>query len=92
MLFNATKNWKKFLSVEDEMLLNELLLKGARNRGAYKNADDVKIAQLWCAMVETKKHINSVDERLRRIEYMLGGIISRSREEEDKLLKTLRNF
>lgn len=92
MLFNATKNWKKLLAIEDEMLLNDLLLRGAKHRGAYKNADDVKIAQIWCALVETKKQINSMDERLRRIEYLLGGIIKRSHEDEEKLLKSLRNF
>jgi hypothetical protein len=92
MIFNATKNWKKFLSSEDEMFLNEILLKTARHRGAYKNADEVKIAQLWCSFVETRKHISAIDDRLRRIEYLLGGIIKRSREQEDKLLDSLRNF
>ncbi len=92
MIFNATKNWKKFLSSEDEMFLNEILLKTARHRGAYKNADEVKIAQLWCSFVETRKQISAIDDRLRRIEYLLGGIIKRSREQEDKLLDSLRNF
>jgi len=91
-MFNATKNWKKLLAIEDEMALNELLLKTSSHRGAYKNADDVKIAQLWCALVENRKQMSSIDERLKRIEYILGGIIKRSHEDDDKLLKSLKNF
>jgi hypothetical protein len=92
MMINATKNWKKLLNLEDEMLLNEILMRAASHRGAYRNSDDVKIAQLWCSMIESKKQMNQIDERLRRIEHMLSGLIQRNREEEDKLLKTLRNF
>ena len=92
MMINATKNWKKFLNLDDEMILNELLMKAARNRGAYRNSDDVKISQLWCSMIEMKKEMSAMDDRLRRIESMLGGIIQKNKEDEDRLLKTLRNF
>lgn len=92
MLINSSKNWKKYMNIDDEMLLNELLMKAARNRGAYRNSDDVKIAQLWCSMIEMKKEINTIDERLKRIENLLGSILQRNKEDEDRLLKTLRNF
>lgn len=91
-MINATKNWKKLLNLDDELLLNEILMKAASHRGAYRNADDIKIAQLWCGMIETKKHLNQLDTRLRRIEKLLGSIIEKNKEDEDRLLKTLRNF
>lgn len=92
MLINATKNWKKYLSIDDEIILNDILMRTAKHRGAYRNADDIKIAQLWAAMIENKKQMNALDERLKRIERLLGGLLERGREEEEKLLKSLRNF
>jgi len=92
MIFNATKNWKRFLSVDNEIVLNEILEATAKHRGAYKNADDVKIAQLWCGMIETGKKIDAIDTRLKRIEFILGGLFRRNEEDKDMLLKSLRKF
>jgi hypothetical protein len=92
MLINATKNWKKYLSIDDEIILNDLLTRAAKHRGAYRNADEIKVAQLWSALIENKKQMNALDERMKRIERLLGGLLERGREEEDRLLKSLRNF
>ena len=92
MIRNATKNWKKFLGVDDEAMLNDIIANTAKHRGAYKNADDVKIAQLWCSLIEAQKQMNKMDQRLKRIEYILGGLIKRSDDDRERLLKSLRNF
>ncbi|MEM7826683.1 MAG: hypothetical protein QXQ40_00465 [Candidatus Aenigmatarchaeota archaeon] len=92
MLFKTTKNWKKYLNVDDEIILNDILKKTAKHRGAYKNSDEIKIAQLWCSLIEAEKKINTLDARLKRLEYILGGIIKRAEEDKDALLKSLRGF
>ena len=92
MLFKATKNWKELLSIDDEEVLNELLKKAAKHRGAYKNADDVKIAQLWCASLELKKENVALNKRLKRIEYLLEGLFERNRKDERALLESLKQL
>ena len=92
MLFNTTKDWKKYLSPSDENILNKVLELTERHRGAYKNADDIKIAKLWCAIIELEKQLVMVEKRLQRIEYILGGMITRAEQEKRKLLKSLEGF
>ncbi len=92
MFFNTTKDWKKYLSPKDEAILNEILEVTERHRGAYKNADDIKNAKLWCALIELKKQINTLDKRLRSIEFILSGMINRAEEEKRRLLKSLQEF
>lgn len=92
MMFKATKNWKEFLAIDDEEVLNELLKKAAKHRGAYKNADDVKVAQLWCAVLELKKENTNLNKRLKRIEYLLEGMFERNRQEERALIESLKKL
>ncbi len=92
MLFNTTKDWKKYLNPKDEDVLNELLEKTEMYRGAYKNADDIKIAKLWSALIELQKEINSLNNRMKRIEFIIGGMLNRAEEERRKLLKSLEQF
>lgn len=93
MFFEKTDNWKEFLSAEDERKLNDVLEKAAKHRQAYKIADDVKIAQLWCALVELKKENIELHNRLRRIEFMLNGMIERAElGKKELLVESLENF
>lgn len=92
MFLNVTKDWKKYLSPKDESVLNEILEITEKHRGAYKNADDIKIAKLWCAVIELRKQIMAVENRVRRVEHILGGMISRAEEEKRRLLKSLQEF
>ncbi len=86
------RNWRMYLSLEDEATLNEILRLTAKHRGAYKNANETAVAQLWCALIEIQKEIKGLDERLKRLERILGGIVSRAQEEREKLLKSLENL
>jgi len=86
------KNWRLYLSLEDEAVLNEILRLAAKHRGAYKNANETAIAQVWCALIEIQKEIKGLDERLKRLERILGGIASRVEEEREKLLKSLESL
>ena len=88
-------DWKQFLSIQDEEKLNEFLKKIAKYRGAYKNADDVKSAQLWCAVLELKKETLILQKRIDKIQYLLEGMFERVKiQEEDnkKLIESLERF
>jgi len=92
MLFKNERNWKEFLSIEDEAELNRLLERTARNRPAYKSAEDVKLAQLWCALIEIVRYQDSLNKRLARIEMLLEGLFEKEKEEKRRLTESLRRF
>jgi len=79
MLTKTEKNWKGFLKPEDEARMNAFLERVAQHRGAYFNADEVKTAQLWCALLESEKHHDNIEERLKKIEFLLDGLLTRYR-------------
>ena len=95
MFFNPVKDWKQFLTLEDENRLNEILRNVSKYRGAYKNADEIKVAQLWCSILELRKENLSLHNRLLRIEDILSGMIERvKKQEEDKkrVVESLEKF
>ena len=95
VFFSPQKDWKQFLSIEDENKLNDILKKISKYRGAYRNAPDIKFAQIWCAILELRKDSLLLQQRLERIEYLLGGMFDRIKKEEaekDKLLESLKSF
>ncbi|MEM4625429.1 MAG: hypothetical protein QXJ28_01520 [Candidatus Pacearchaeota archaeon] len=92
MLLKTNKNWKKYLNIDDEALLNKIIEDVAKYRSAYKTAEDVKIAQLWCALLDMEKKIQRLDKRMKRIEIIFDAIAQRMEEEKSSLIKTLREF
>lgn len=89
------KDWKQFLSADDEAGLNEFLRKLAKHKGAYKNSDDVKSAQLWCAVLELGKENLLLRKKLREIEDVFESMfekMKRKDEERKELAKSLENF
>lgn len=95
VFFTPQKDWKQFLSIDDENKLNDILKKAAKHRGAYRNASEIKNAQIWCAMLELRKENLLLQGRLERIEDILGGMydrIKRQEAEKDKLIESLKRF
>jgi hypothetical protein len=85
-------DWKENLCVEDEQRLNELLESIRRHRCAYKSAENVQIAQIWCAMIEQQKMINKLEARLSYIERVLDKLFRGHEDEKEALLKNLTRF
>ncbi len=77
MFLKTESNWKKKLAPEDENRLNELLERTSMHRPAYNMAEEVKAAQLWCALVEMRKENAHLKDRLGKLEYLLDGFVSR---------------
>jgi len=55
-------DWKDYLSRDAQQILAELLENTRDHKGAYMQAEDVKVAQLWAALIEMKKEMNSMKE------------------------------
>ena len=95
MFFSPKKDWKQYLSADSEERLNEILRKVAKHRGAYRNADDVKIAQLWCAVLELQRENLLLQKKLTRIEDVFDAMFEKARKQErerEELAKSLEKF
>ena len=95
MLLKTEKNWKTLLTPEDEQKLNGLLEQIKKHRAAYLSADDVKLGQLWCALLEAKKENVMLDARVKRLEFILNGMLTRAQTVErsaGKLMESLAKF
>jgi hypothetical protein len=85
-------DWKENLSIEAEQELNQLLERVKKHRCAYRSAENVQIAQLWCALIEIVRMIKELDGRLSRIEKLLDKVFRSYEEDKDKLIKSLLRF
>jgi len=95
MILSTNKNWKQFLSIRDEEKLNEILRKNSKYRGAYKNADDVKIAQIWCSILELNKQTDILQKRIDKIQFLIEGMFERNNEQmikDREIIRSLERF
>ena len=88
MLLKSEKNWKALLTPHDEERLNSLLERVKQYRGAYMNADDIKLAQMWCTMLQLSKENAILEARVRRLEWLLNGMLGRAKQAQDAAAKT----
>ena len=95
MLFRTDRDWKQLMAPEDEGRLYEILKTVAKHRGAFRNAEDVRTAQLWCSDLELKKENMALRKRLERIEDVLDSVFDKFRKQEDekrKMVESLERF
>ena len=95
MLFKVSDDWKQLLSQEDEIKLNEILNRVSKYRGAYKNAHNVKNAQLWTAIIELRKENKALLNRIKKTEFIIDGVRDRIRAQdaaERELIESLEKF
>ena len=90
MFHEKGAEWKTLLGPEDEERLNELIKSTAKHREAYSKAENIKIAQLWCALLEMRKQQESMDARLMQLEDIfrsVGQRLQQTREIRESLEK-----
>lgn len=95
MLFKTTEDWKQFLAADDEAKLNDILRKVQKHRAAYRQAPDIKTAQIWAALLEMRKENAALLRKLQRVEYIFDGMVERikKQQQEDRgLLESLEKF
>jgi D-serine deaminase-like pyridoxal phosphate-dependent protein len=85
----SKKDWKECLSEEDKKVLEELIATTKRHRCAYLQADDVKVAQLWCALVEMRKELDNTKKLLGKIEEPFRAIVEVGEAEKRKAIEKI---
>lgn len=74
MLFGEEKDWKEFMCGDIQPELASLIEKAKKHRCAYMQADDVKVAQVWCALTEVSREIKALTEKVIILESAVQGI------------------
>lgn len=95
MLFDTARDWKQYLSIEDEEKMNNFLKQVAKHRGAYKNAEDIKFAQLWCAILELKKENDNLRKKAQFFEEIVNAAFEKIKKQEREkldLIESLEKF
>lgn len=89
MIFDKekTEDWKEFLSEDAKEILVKLFEATKKHRGAYMQAGDVKIAQLWCALTEMKKEITEMTSLLKKIEEPFKAIVAIGEAEKKRAIQ-----
>ncbi|MBI4009809.1 MAG: hypothetical protein HY361_01255 [Candidatus Aenigmarchaeota archaeon] len=83
------EDWKEFLIPEAKQTLSNLIDSVKRHRGAYSHADDVKIAQLWSALIEIKNELDGVKQTLGKLEDPWRAIVELGDVEKRKTVEKL---
>ena len=86
---NGNEDWKEFLTEDTKQALANVLETTKNHRGAFFRADDMKSAQLWCALVEMSKEISYLKSRLSFIEAPLQAIVSIGEAEKRKAIERI---
>ncbi len=83
------EDWKELLTPEAKQTLMNLIDGTKRHRGAYSQADDVKVAQLWSALVEMRNELDDVKKTLGRLEEPWRAIVGIGDIEKRKTVEKL---
>jgi hypothetical protein len=86
-MVRTEEDWKDYLAPEAQMALVDILAAAKRHKGAYMQSDDVKIAQLWCAIVELKKQLDSMQALQTRVEEPFRAIVEIGESAKQKAIE-----
>jgi hypothetical protein len=89
LVFRRKEDWKEFLSDDAKKTLSDLFDSAKKHKGAYLNSSDVKVAQLWSAMVELKKDIDEFKKVLGKMQEPLKTIVSIGEAEKKRTIERL---
>jgi 5'-deoxynucleotidase YfbR-like HD superfamily hydrolase len=81
------EDWKDFLPKKEQELLAELLDSTKDYRAAYMQADDVKVAQLWTALIEFKKECHEVKEMIEKVVIPFKAIVEIGEVEKKRAIE-----
>ncbi len=90
MLFeDREKDWKESLSPDAQRLLVGMFESAKKYKGAYLQADDVKVAQLWCALVELKEEMAGIREQVDKVSAPFRAIVTVGEAEKRRVIHKL---
>jgi hypothetical protein len=77
------------LSRDAQQILAELLDRTKDHKGAYMQAEDVKVAQLWTALIEMKKDMACYEELLEKAIGPFRAIVEVGEAEKKKAIERM---
>ena len=83
------EEWKNLLTDESREVLEGLLYLTKRHKGAYTQAEDVKISQLWTALIEMKKQLDETRELVGKLKEPWIAIVSVGEAEKRKVIERM---
>lgn len=89
MLFEKEEDWKDLLPEDAKKTLAELLEKAKQHRAAYMQAGDVKVAQLWAALIELRKEIAEFADVVKKVQEPFRAIVAIGEAEKRKAIERL---
>ncbi|MBS3056414.1 MAG: hypothetical protein J4473_03195 [Candidatus Aenigmarchaeota archaeon] len=95
MLIKREADWKTLLTPKDEKRMNDIIKNLEGYKTAFRSAEDVKIAQLWCAVLELKKENAALYSKTKKLEGFFNAIIEKYIEDKKKqedMLTSLEEF
>ena len=81
------EDWKELLTDDARKTLSNIFDSTKKYKGAYLSSDDVKIAQLWSAMIELRKEIDELKTVLGKVQEPLKAIVSVGEAEKKKTIE-----
>ena len=88
-LLRKKEDWKNNLDDESKQTLQVILDSTKKHRYAYNSADDVKISQLWTALIELKKELGKTNELLGKLQEPWRAIVAVGEEEKRKTVEKM---
>ena len=87
-MFNEkVEDWKELLTDEAQQALAELFHDAKRHKGAYIQADDVKVAQVWAALIEMKAEMNAIKSMLEKLTAPFTSVVDVGDAEKRKAIE-----
>ncbi|MEM5853309.1 MAG: hypothetical protein QXG39_03975 [Candidatus Aenigmatarchaeota archaeon] len=80
------KDWKECLNQEDREILAQLIEATKKHKCAFMQAEDVKVAQLWCALVEMRKQMAEMEKIVEKVAEPFRAIVQMGEIEKRKTI------
>jgi hypothetical protein len=86
MNYNEITDWKELLAESDQEVLAQLLDSTKKHKCAFIHGEDVKVAQLWCALIEMKKEMRKLGDLVTKVEEPFRNIVEMGEIEKRKTI------
>lgn len=89
MVWEEEQDWKELLSKDAQQVLAELLDRAKDHKAAYMQAEDVKVAQIWAALIEMKKDMDCYEQTIEKVVGPFKAIVAIGEEEKRKAIERM---
>ena len=82
-------DWKDHLNDEAKETLSMILERSKKHQGAYMQADDVKVAQVWTALIELKQEVDDMKILLEKLAAPFKAIVEAGESAKRKAVEDM---